>query len=138
MAEKLRRLTKRTIDALKPAQTAWDGGDGSVKGFGVRRQRRNKVYMLKYRIAGRQRWFVIGQHGSPWTVEQARTEAKRLLGIVAVGVDPAAARAQSTEARRSIFTSLQWGECGKGRVRQSAPKVHLRDDGHYVHAFGNS
>ena len=71
MAEELRRLTKRTIDALKPGQTAWDGGDGGVKGFGVRRQRRDRVYMLKYRIAGRQRWFVIGQHGSPWTVEEA-------------------------------------------------------------------
>ncbi len=93
-----RRLTKRTVDALKPGETAWDGGDGSVKGFGVRRQRRDRVYMLKYRIAGRQRWYVIGPHGSPWTVEGARKEAKRLLGQVAKDSDPAATRAQTKAA----------------------------------------
>lgn len=93
-----KRLTKRTVDALRPGATAWDGGDGGVKGFGVRRQRRDRVYMLKYRIAGRQRWYVIGSHGSPWTVESARKEAKRLLGQVAKSKDPAATRAQTKAA----------------------------------------
>ncbi len=98
MAAEPGRLTKRTVDALKPGETAWDGGDSSVKGFGVRRQRRDRVYMLKYRIAGRQRWYIIGPHGSPWTVESARTEAKRLLGKVAKQDDPAATRAQTKAA----------------------------------------
>jgi hypothetical protein len=30
----------------------------------------------------------IGRHGSPWTPDTARTEAKRLLGVVAGGTDP--------------------------------------------------
>ena len=98
MAAEPRRLTKRTVDALRSGETAWDGGDGSVKGFGVRRQRRDRVYMLKYRIGGRQRWYVIGPHGSPWTVEGARKEARRLLGQVAERSDPAAKRAQTKAA----------------------------------------
>src|SRR5262249_20270371 len=34
-------------------------------------------------------------HGSPWTPERARREAKRLLGLVADGKDPAEAKSQA-------------------------------------------
>ena len=34
----------------------------------------------------------IGRHGSPWTVEKARKRAKKLLGEIAGGRDPATAR----------------------------------------------
>jgi hypothetical protein len=46
-------------------------------------------------VFGRQRFFTIGPHGSPWTPEKARKEAKRLLGLVADGKDPADERAQA-------------------------------------------
>jgi hypothetical protein len=45
--------------------------------------------MVKYRSQGGQRWYTIGKHGSPWTPELARREAKRILGLVAEGKDPA-------------------------------------------------
>ena len=48
--------------------------------------------MIKYRINGRQRWYTIGRHGSPWTPELARKEAFRLLGEVAHGEDPSEKR----------------------------------------------
>jgi integrase len=38
------------------------------------------------------RKLTIGRHGSPWTPQTARVEAKRLLGLVAAGVDPANTR----------------------------------------------
>src|SRR5262245_9033663 len=47
MSLESKRLTRRTVDALKTGEIAWDGGDGSVKGFGVRRQCRDRVYMPK-------------------------------------------------------------------------------------------
>ena len=81
-----KRITKRTVDALKPGQLVWDS---EVTGFGVRCQRASKVYVLKYRFSGRQRWFTIGKHGSPWTVEKARDRAQKLLGRVADDEDPA-------------------------------------------------
>jgi len=72
--------------------TLWDSGRGSVAGFGVRRQRKHPTFCLKCSVNGRQRWLTIGRYGSPWTVDQARTEAKRLLGLIAAGEDPAASR----------------------------------------------
>jgi integrase len=87
-----KRLTKRAIDALKPQahrHTAWDA---SLRGFGVRiNADGTKTYVLKYRAGGRQRWFTIGRHGA-LTPDQARGLAKRVLGAVAHGKDPATER----------------------------------------------
>lgn len=87
-----KRITKRLVEALKPGSIVWDT---DVKGFGVRCQRRDKVYVLKTRTGGRQRWFSIGPHGSPWTPEKARTRAKRILGEIADRKDPATLRDES-------------------------------------------
>ena len=94
-------LTKRTIDAMRPGEQAWDD---DVAGFGCRRQKDTRVYVLKYRASGRQRWLTIGRHGSPWTVETARREARRLLGAVAEGGDPASAR--DAERKAPAFAEL--------------------------------
>jgi hypothetical protein len=63
-----------------------------------------KSYAVDYRIgSGRgspKRRLTIGKHGSPWTPETARVEAKRLLAEVAAGRDPAMAR----EADRKALT----------------------------------
>lgn len=80
------KITKRIVDSLKPGNIAWDG---EVSGFGVRCQRKAKVYIVKTAISGRPRWFTIGKHGSPWTVEKARTKAKSIIGDIADGKDPA-------------------------------------------------
>jgi integrase len=48
---------------------------------------------LKVRVGTRQRFLTIGRHGAPWTPETARKEARRLLGEIAAGRDPADARA---------------------------------------------
>jgi integrase len=85
-----KRITLRVVEALEPRALAWDS---DVRGFGVRCQREAKVYVLKVRIAGKQRWFTIGRHGAPWTPETARREARRKLGEIAAGSDPAVARA---------------------------------------------
>jgi integrase len=86
MAEPATKITKAAVDRLTPGDLVWDA---EIRGFGVRCQRRDRVYMVKYRSQGRQRWFTIGKHGSPWTPELARREAKRILGLVAEGKDPA-------------------------------------------------
>src|SRR5262245_64128664 len=91
----LQGITVRTVQGLKPGETIWDAGHReAVKGFGVRRQRGQAVYVIKYRIFGRQRFVTIGRHGSPWTPDKARREAKRLLGDVADGKDPQAEKVE--------------------------------------------
>ena len=83
------RIGLREVRALKPGEIVWDG---SVTGFGARRQIGPMVtYVLKYRTrGGRQRFHAIGRHGSPWTPETAREEAIRLLGEIIKGGDPTA------------------------------------------------
>ena len=52
-----------------------------------------------YRTAeGRQRWQTIGRHGAPWVPDTARDEARRLLGDVARGQDPAGAKQTARNA----------------------------------------
>src|SRR4051812_27037942 len=97
-------LTKRAVDAAEPERGA--AGqlrraiyfDRHVKGFGLLvTEHGSKSFVLKYRAgSGRTaptRRVTIGRYGSPWTVEQARAEAKRVLGEVARGRDPATERA---------------------------------------------
>jgi integrase len=87
-------ITMRTVEALKPGQAVWDAEHKeAVRGFGVRRQRGAPVYVVKFRVFGRQRFITIGPHGAPWTPTLARREAKRLLGLVANGQDPQAEKA---------------------------------------------
>src|SRR5215207_6174635 len=82
------KITTRTVDALKPGDLVWDT---QLAGFGVRRQRRDRVYVLKTRVGARQRWFTIGKHGT-WTVDKARREARAILGEIDRGRDPATKR----------------------------------------------
>lgn len=85
------KLTKRTVDAAKPPVMGegrlWDS---DLSGFCLRLYPSGrKTYAVKYRVAGRQRWLTIGEHGSPWTPEQAREEASRVLLEAGRGGDPA-------------------------------------------------
>src|SRR5690348_13318724 len=91
MVAQRQRIGLREVRALGPGETLWDA---TVPGFGARRQTGTAIsYFLKYRNEdGRQRWHSIGRHGAPWTPETARAEARRLLGAVAAGDDPAAKR----------------------------------------------
>lgn len=84
-------ITKTKVDALPSGGVIWDEGKGAVAGFFARRQRSPAIsFVVFYRTAeGRQRFQTIGRYGAPWTVDAARAEARRLLGLVAAGGDPA-------------------------------------------------
>ncbi len=78
------RLTKRRVDAMAPDETLWDC---DVRGFCCRARTVRKIFYLKARARGRQRWIMIGEYGAPWTVETARREAQRLLGEIRNGIE---------------------------------------------------
>jgi len=90
------KVTKRSVDALVADAVIWDD---ELPGFGARcRKSGATYYFLKYRIGARQRWHTIGRQGAPWTPEEARREAIRLLGEVVRGKDPGATRAADRKA----------------------------------------
>lgn len=89
-----RKLTKTVIDNAEPSERDFFLWDKDLKGFGLKVcPSGRKVYVCQYRHgSGRRaptRRMTIGAHGSPWTVEGARNEARRLLGAAVQGQDPA-------------------------------------------------
>jgi hypothetical protein len=119
-----RRIGLRDIRALQPGSVVWDA---TLPGFGARRSANVVAYVLKYRTRQdhRQRWVTIGRHGAPWTPDLARAEAKRLLGEVVAGRDPATEK----HARRSGLTVAELCACyladaeaGRLLLRSGRPK----------------
>ena len=66
--------------------------DDKLSGFGLRVTPNGGMsYVYQYRMGGREarvRRHTIGKHGSPWTPDSARDEAKRLALLVGQGIDP--------------------------------------------------
>ena len=93
-------LTKRTVEALEPAEKSWIAWDDKLTGFGVRVQPSGtKSFIVNYRAGdgGRKapnKRVVIGRYGR-MPPDQARREAQKLLGRVAAGDDPAGERAEA-------------------------------------------
>lgn len=89
MSEHRVKLTKRIVDDLKAGPKERFLWDNEVLGFGLRISLAGTItYILQYRFEGRQRRFKIGLHGSPWTPETARQEARSLQGKIVDGTDP--------------------------------------------------
>lgn len=117
----------RDVRALPPGGEVWDGGTEGVAGFGARRQRSEAIaYVVLFRTAeGRLRRYTIGRHGAPWTPETARKEAKRILGIVADGGDPAAEKREKRQASTVAELCdmyLQDAEAGRLLTRKGRAK----------------
>lgn len=88
MAERV-ELTKRIIDAAKPAEKESVLWDAKVAGFGLKiNPGGRKTFIYWYRIRGRGRKLTLGPAGAK-TVDQYRADATRASGLVVDGVDPA-------------------------------------------------
>jgi integrase len=119
-----KRIGLREVRALRPGEIIWDT---AVTGFAARRQKGEAVtYLVKYRATGgRQRWHTIGRHGAPWTPESARAEARRILGEVVTGADPAAekrAQRKATTVAELCDDYLDDAEAGRLLTRRRTAK----------------
>lgn len=88
------RISLAVVKALKPGATVWDT---DLRGFGVRRRQDKVTYVCKTRVHGRQRWFTIGEHGSPWTPDTARKECQDALYHARKGVAHDAERVKAKQ-----------------------------------------
>ena len=96
------KITKRVVDAAeKPASGEGKIWDTELAGFCLQIYASGrKAYAVKYRADGRQRWYTIGEHGSPWTPEAARKVAEEVLYGASRGQDAQALK----DERRSDCT----------------------------------
>lgn len=102
------KITKRVVDALQPGGRDSYLWDGELKGFGIKTTPAGvKTYLVQYRLGGRSgraRRVTIGRHGSPWTPEAARKEAKAILGEIAQGVDVALVKRAEKQSAATALT----------------------------------
>lgn len=96
------RVTKKAVDQLAPAARVAFLWDTKLRGFGLRVTPAGaKSFVVQYAapgVAGVKRRVTLGAYGR-FTVEEAASRARDLLGRVARGDDPAAERA---DARREV------------------------------------
>jgi integrase len=112
-----KRITAAAVDAMAPGTVLWDA---EVRGFGVRYRARDRIYLIKTRIKGRQRILTIGRNGrGAWGPETARREAIRLLGLIRAGKDPASERDQAKSAPElSAFSARYIVEYGRPHKKE--------------------
>jgi integrase len=127
------KITLRTIATLAPGSYV---SDAIVQGFGVRRQKDGAYYYLRFRKNGAQQMRSIGRHGSPWTPDTARNEARRLLGVAVRGDDPFAKPlltesfghevSRYLERKRSMMKPRAFEEVERHLTNHAAPLHRLR------------
>jgi len=100
MEERKANLTKRTLDALKPAAQDYQIWDTKVRGLGVRVYPSGaRGFVLQYRnAAGRTRKLALGRYGV-LTVDKAREKATRLLAAILDGRDPSQDKRENRHAK---------------------------------------
>lgn len=103
------RLKKRYIDAAQPIPKKivrlWDD---DPRGFGVYVKSSGvKSFFVQYRspVTAKKRRYTIAQYGR-LTLDQARTEAKDILGRVAKGEDPLGTRARGRQNARATARTI--------------------------------
>jgi integrase len=125
-------ITIRAVQTLAQGKTIWDADHKeAVRGFGVRKQKNAAIYVVKYRASGRQRFYTIGPHGSPWTPEKARREAKRLLGLVAAGKDPADEKKQSALQAADTLRKITDRYLKHAKAKQK-PRSYIETERHLL------
>jgi hypothetical protein len=138
-------ITKTNVDALtcppsKDREILWDSDHReAVRGFGIAAFRNGgKCYIAQYRKDGRSRRTRIGEHGR-LTPEEARRQARMILGLVEKGSDPIEERRKGRAVRTFRQVAEEWltltsrrsgkiarvrntsGRCGYTFFQRSAP-----------------
>lgn len=110
--ERRAKLTKRSVDAAKPEEVRYILWDEALAGFGLRVEPTGrKTFIARYRAGGGRtgvrRQPTLGQYGT-LTVDEARTNAKRLLGKAAGGGDPLGDKLRARQAGITVAEMCDW------------------------------
>lgn len=119
------KLTKRSVEPLAPGENRYVVWDEEIRGFGVRVNRDgSKTFVVKYFVNGRQRWLSLGKFGA-LTIEQARKQARQVLGDAARGEDAVENKKRARiEAKAKSLTLEEF--CANYMADAAAGKVTYR------------
>ncbi len=133
------KLTKSVIDAMELGDEDVFVWDLELKGFAIRASPNGvKTFIAQYRAGGgrlgRTRRFTIGRYG-PLTCDEARKQAKAILGAVATGRDPSGER--SALRREMTMTQFidKYEQEGCGHLKQREKRQRLARLRHHVGAL---
>ena len=103
------KITKRSVDGAPiPAQGEARLWDTDLKGFLLRvYPSGRKVYAVKCRVGRVQHIYTIGEHGSPWSPDEARKAASEALQKARNGEDPSADK----KAAKAALSVAQLIDC---------------------------
>ncbi|MFN8554384.1 MAG: integrase arm-type DNA-binding domain-containing protein [Candidatus Obscuribacterales bacterium] len=112
-------ITKTTVEEIEPPLSGQLFiYDSKLPGFGIRvSPGGSKMYIAQGRVNGVVVRYSIGKHGI-FTADQARTEAKQVLGQMAAGIDPNQSKRLQRQQKKIAVTST----CADGG------KVELKHD----------
>jgi hypothetical protein len=119
MAMRMGKLTKRTVDALRPGDHDRFIWDDELPGFGMRVYPSGaKIYLCQWKRNGRSRRLVLGRHGVV-TCDEARKAALAALAAVHRGEDPAEERERHKRDLTVAELCDRWLAAGCPRARPS-------------------
>ena len=120
------KLTKRNVDAVKPAERDTFLWDTELRGFGVKvTPKAKRVFVAQYQAPGLHRVTrraTIGVYGA-LTVDAARRKATALLARVQNGEDPASERAGARRAAREDTVANLFGEYLDAGIGRRKPRT---------------
>ena len=104
------KLTKRFVDLALPGDKDLFYWDDDIPGYGLRIKPSGvKSYLVQYRQGKRSRRMTLGRHGVI-TADEARKLAKKELGSVAHGKDPAQERSDDRQAPTVVDLATDYME----------------------------
>jgi integrase len=124
------KITKRLVDAVEPAREEVWIADGELAGLFLRVFRTGiKTFVVQYRHgrgrAAPKRVYTIGRYPI-LTVDQARTEARRILAEVRLGGDPAGERSKQRKAATLVELAEDWLVSVKNTRKQRTEQEYRR------------
>ncbi|MFI5387811.1 MAG: Calx-beta domain-containing protein, partial [Fimbriimonadales bacterium] len=139
MSARRAKLTRALVESLKPEEKEFTTWDSEMKRLGLRvLPSGSKIYVLRLRQDGRQRWVTIGHDGDPWMPETARREAERLLGLKAEGKDVTLVRERAKQLPNlEEFANRFMKEYAAAHLKESSQEVYrFNVDNHIIPALG--
>jgi integrase len=130
------KLTKALIDAQLPAAREYFVWDADLKGFALRVSPNGlKSFFAQYRVgggrSGRTRRYAIGRFGA-LTLDEARREAKAVLGAVALGRDPSGERSSLRQEMTVSHLIDQYDAEGTTHLKPREKKQRLARLRHHI------